>query len=39
MSLAQKGAPGYEMVAMCLAAPEVRQRTEGVIAIRRTDAA
>lgn len=29
------GAPGYEAVATCLAAPEVRARTEGVIAIRR----
>lgn len=28
------GAPGYEATAMCLAAPEVRARTEGVIAIR-----
>ena len=36
---AHPGAPGYEMVAMCLAAPEVRQRTKGVIAIRRTDIA
>ena len=32
-----KGAPGYEMVAMCLATPEVRQRTAGVIAIQRED--
>ncbi len=29
------GAPGYEAVAMCLASPEVRRRTEGVVAIRR----
>ena len=29
------GAPGYEAVATCLASPEVRARTEGVIAIRR----
>lgn len=28
------GAPGYEAVATCLAAPEVRSRTEGVIAWR-----
>ncbi len=28
------GAPGYEAVATCLASPEVRARTEGVIAIR-----
>ena len=26
------GAPGYEAVATCLASPEVRARTEGVIA-------
>jgi hypothetical protein len=25
------GAPGYEAVATCLASPEVRARTEGVI--------
>lgn len=31
-----KGAPGYEAVAMCLASPEVRRRTEGVVAIRRS---
>ena len=31
-----RGAPGYEAVATCLATPEVRARTEGVIAIRRT---
>ena len=29
-----RGAPGYEAVATCLAAPEVRARTEGVIAWR-----
>lgn len=28
------GAPGYEAVATCLAAPDVRARSEGVIAIR-----
>ena len=28
------GAPGYEAVATCLATPEVRARTEGVVAIR-----
>ncbi|HVZ02846.1 MAG TPA: MerR family transcriptional regulator [Dongiaceae bacterium] len=28
------GAPGYEAVATCLASPEVRKRTEGVIAWR-----
>jgi DNA-binding transcriptional MerR regulator len=28
------GAPGYETVASCLGAPEVRARTEGVIAMR-----
>jgi hypothetical protein len=28
------GAPGYEVVATCLASPEVRARTEGVIAWR-----
>ncbi len=28
------GSPGYEAVAMCLAAPEVRARTAGVIAVR-----
>jgi DNA-binding transcriptional MerR regulator len=28
------GSPGYEAVATCLASPEVRARTEGVIAIR-----
>jgi DNA-binding transcriptional MerR regulator len=28
------GAPGYEAVASCLALPEVRARTEGVIAVR-----
>jgi DNA-binding transcriptional MerR regulator len=30
------GAPGYEAVASCLALPEVRARTAGVVAIRRT---
>jgi DNA-binding transcriptional MerR regulator len=30
------GAPGYEALASCLAAPEVRARTEGVIAWRPT---
>jgi DNA-binding transcriptional MerR regulator len=29
------GAPGYEAVATCLATPEVRARTEGVVAIKR----
>jgi DNA-binding transcriptional MerR regulator len=33
-----RGAPGYEAVATCLASPEVRARTEGVIA-RRPQAA
>jgi DNA-binding transcriptional MerR regulator len=28
------GAPGYEAVATCLATPEVRARTEGVVAMR-----
>jgi hypothetical protein len=28
------GAPGYEAVATCLASPDVRARTEGVIAWR-----
>lgn len=28
------GAPGYEAVATCLASPDVRARTEGVIALR-----
>ena len=28
------GAPGYEAVATCLASPEVRARTEGVVAMR-----
>jgi len=28
------GAPGYEAVATCLASPEVRARTEGIIALR-----
>lgn len=30
-----RGAPGYEALATCLAAPAVRARTEGVIAVRR----
>lgn len=30
----QPGAPGYEAVASCLASPEVRARSEGVIAYR-----
>lgn len=29
------GTPGYEALASCLASPEVRARTEGVIAVRR----
>jgi DNA-binding transcriptional MerR regulator len=29
------GAPGYEALASCLAPPEVRARTEGVMAVRR----
>ena len=33
------GAPGYEAVATCLASPEVRARTEGVIAWRPSSAA
>jgi len=33
------GAPGYEAVATCLAAPEVRARTAGVIAWRPTNEA
>ncbi len=32
--VARPGAPGYEAVATCLASPEVRARTEGVIAWR-----
>ncbi|MEO8652231.1 MAG: MerR family transcriptional regulator [Hyphomicrobiaceae bacterium] len=28
------GAPGYEAVSTCLASPEVRARTEGVVAVR-----
>ena len=28
------GAPGYEAVATCLASPDVRARTEGIIAWR-----
>ena len=30
------GAPGYEALASCLASPDVRARTEGVIAWRQT---
>ena len=30
-----RGAPGYEAVATCLASPEVRARTEGVVAVWR----
>jgi DNA-binding transcriptional MerR regulator len=30
------GAPGYEAVATCLASPDVRARTEGVVAVRAT---
>jgi DNA-binding transcriptional MerR regulator len=30
-----RGAPGYEALTMCLATPDVRARTEGVIATRR----
>jgi DNA-binding transcriptional MerR regulator len=33
------GAPGYEAVATCLASPDVRARTEGVIAFRPPPAA
>jgi DNA-binding transcriptional MerR regulator len=33
------GAPGYEAVAMCLATPEVRARTEGVMVVRVEGAA
>lgn len=32
------GAPGYETVASCLASPDVRARTEGVVAMRPTAA-
>ncbi|MGE0768479.1 MAG: MerR family transcriptional regulator [Hyphomicrobiaceae bacterium] len=31
-----RGAAGFESLAMCLASPEVRARTEGVIAVRRS---
>lgn len=31
---ARPGTPGYEAVATCLASPEVRARTEGIIAWR-----
>jgi len=34
LAAARPGAPGYEAVATCLASPEVRARTEGVIALR-----
>jgi DNA-binding transcriptional MerR regulator len=30
-----RGAPGYETLTMCLATPDVRARTEGIIATRR----
>ncbi len=33
-TIAQSGAPGYESVATCLASPDVRARTEGVVAMR-----
>jgi len=33
------GAPGYEAVATCLASPDVRARTQGVIAIRGAELA
>lgn len=33
------GAPGYEAVVTCLATPEVRARTEGVIAVRQAKVA
>jgi hypothetical protein len=33
------GAPGYEAVATCLASPDVRARTEGVIAWRSSGGA
>ena len=29
-----QGSPGYESVATCLASPEVRARTEGIVAVR-----
>jgi len=32
------GSPGYEAVATCLASPEVRARTAGIIALRPSDA-
>ncbi len=32
------GAPGYEAIATCLASPDVRARTAGVVAVRRTAA-
>jgi DNA-binding transcriptional MerR regulator len=31
-----RGAPGYEALSMCLATPGVRARTEGIIAMRRS---
>jgi DNA-binding transcriptional MerR regulator len=31
----QQGSPGYETLTMCLATPDVRARTAGVIAVRR----
>jgi hypothetical protein len=33
------GAPGYEALASCLAAPDVRARTDGVVAIRQNQGA
>jgi DNA-binding transcriptional MerR regulator len=36
--LAFPGAPGYETVASCLAPPDVRARTEGVVAMRQEQA-
>jgi len=30
-----RGAEGYEALTMCLATPEIRARTDGVIAVRR----
>jgi DNA-binding transcriptional MerR regulator len=33
-----RGAPGYEAVAMCLASPEVRARSEGLVAAWRSPA-
>src|SRR5262249_33884695 len=34
-----RGAPGYEAVATCLGPPEVRERTEGVVAAWRPQVA